>query len=88
MHPLSKVVLFNKNEISIKSTVLNNLVEITPIHDIGGQLSSRHLYFYKIDESINLPIFLIIVKIIWKRTDIPNSMSKVLTGILDLNEIL
>jgi hypothetical protein len=68
----------------IKSTVLNNIPGITP----STTEPSRHLYFQKIDESINLPIYLILIKIVWKRMDNPNAISKVLTGIVDLSEII
>ena len=41
MHPVTKVMIYAKNELVIKSTVLNNIPGLTP----STKEPYRHLYF-------------------------------------------
>jgi hypothetical protein len=52
------------------------------------QSPCRHLYYHKLDSQINLPINLIIIKIVWRSLDSGVQLPKIVTGTVELNEII
>lgn len=79
MHPVSKTQLFQKSGMSINSITLN-----------GGDPAAaivRHLFYQQIDESITLPVYMIMLKIIWRRAN-SNSVARIVSGIIDLSDLI
>jgi hypothetical protein len=79
-HPVSKATLFELSEISINSTVLTS----------SSDTQTRHLFFSKVEEPIELPISTVLINLKWRRTDVgpTHQIYKMATGMIDLNEIL
>jgi hypothetical protein len=48
----------------------------------------RYLFYQKLDAQINLPLYLVLIKIAWKKTDTPASFPKIVTGTVDFKEII
>ena len=75
LHPVSKVVLYEMTGAKISSIALNNPVGTLPI---------RHLYFKQIDDKISLPVYMVLIKLIWRKNDIPRFVN----GVIDLKDLL
>eukprot|EP00347_Sterkiella_histriomuscorum_P010240 403377054 len=84
-HPISNQLIYQKVDIQLNSIPINLPQKEEAIQ--FRQNLIRHLYFQQIDEAINLPIQMIVFKLIWSKKD-SLSMQNFIVGIIDLKDYI
>ena len=62
-------------------------IDSLTVADKGNDVGVRHLFYWQLQNNIELPFYMILMKVVWKK-DRPNSMAKIVNGILDLSELI
>lgn len=84
LHPISHQILYQKANIIINSMPINCANK----EDIAFQSNMvRHLYYQIIEEVIDIPVYIVLFKLVWSKLDNP-TIQKVVNGIIDLEEFI